>query len=235
MPAPVLAVAGDRPLRLVWRNELGGLTFEVGSGDDRCFVKWTPAGSGLNLAGEVERLSWAVRFTPVPRVLDYGADDTGAWMLSLALPGDSAVSPRWKAHPEPAIRAIGVGLRALHDRLPVAECPFRWSVADRVERARGAGIQVPEDVVVAPSVDRLVVCHGDACSPNTLIDDDGRWSGHVDMDTLGVADRWADLAVATMSAGWNYGPGWEGILLEAYGIAPDPERTSYYRRLWNLT
>ena len=45
-----------------------------------------------------------------------------------------------------------------------------------------------------PPVDRLVVCHGDACAPNTLLTDDGRWSGHVDLGQLGVADRWADLA-----------------------------------------
>ena len=80
----------------------------------------------------------------------------------------------------------------------------------------------------------LVVCHGDACAPNTLIGADGRWSAHVDFDCLGVADRWADLAVATWSTEWNYGPGWEGELLAAYGIGPDSERTAYYRLLWDL-
>jgi kanamycin kinase len=49
-----------------------------------------------------------------------------------------------------------------------------------------------------------------------------------------VADRWADLAVATWSLGWNYGPGWDATLLDAYGVAPDPERTAYYRLLWEL-
>ena len=49
-----------------------------------------------------------------------------------------------------------------------------------------------------------------------------------------MADRWADLAVATWSTTWNYGPGWETPLLEAYGVAPDPERTRYYRLLWDL-
>jgi kanamycin kinase len=79
------------------------------------------------------------------------------------------------------------------------------------------------------------VCHGDACAPNTLLADDGSWLAHVDLGTLGVADRWADLAVATYSTLWNYGPGFEEPLLEAYGIAPDAERTDFYRRLWDAT
>ena len=40
-----------------------------------------------------------------------------------------------------------------------------------------------------PLIDRLVVCHGEACTPNTLIDVDGRCSGHVDLSSLGTADR----------------------------------------------
>ncbi|MCP5026589.1 MAG: aminoglycoside 3'-phosphotransferase, partial [Actinomycetia bacterium] len=58
--------------------------------------------------------------------------------------------------------------------------------------------------------------------------------GHVDLGSLGVADRWADLAIATWSTVWNYGPGWEDVLLEAYGIDSDPRRTEYYRLLWGL-
>ncbi len=85
-----------------------------------------------------------------------------------------------------------------------------------------------------PPIDRLVVCHGDPCTPNTLIDADGRCSGHVDLASLGTADRWADLAVATWSTEWNYGPGWEDTFLQAYAIEPDPERTAFYRALWDL-
>jgi aminoglycoside phosphotransferase len=43
-----------------------------------------------------------------------------------------------------------------------------------------------------------------------------------------------DLAVATWSVDWNYGPQWESLLLSAYGIDPDPDRTRYYRLLWDL-
>ena len=85
-----------------------------------------------------------------------------------------------------------------------------------------------------PPVDELVVCHGDSCAPNTMLTDDGHWSGHVDLGALGVADRWADLASATWRATWNYGPGWETVLLYAYGVAPDPRRTRYYRLLYDL-
>ena len=48
---------------------------------------------------------------------------------------------------------------------------------------------------------------------------------------LGLADQWADLGIATWNATLNYGPGWEDLLLDAYGVAPDAARTRYYRLL----
>jgi kanamycin kinase len=99
-----------------------------------------------------------------------------------------------------------------------------------------AALTVPEVLARLddrPEPDRLVVCHGDACAPNTLLSEDGSCAGHVDLGSLGVADRWADLAVASWSTGWNYGPGWERTLLDAYGVGPDPVRTAYYRLLWD--
>jgi len=63
---------------------------------------------------------------------------------------------------------------------------------------------------------------------------DGTFAAHVDLGSLGVADRWADLAVAAWSTEWNYGPGYDRVLYDAYGIAPDPERIAYYRLLWYL-
>ena len=88
---------------------------------------------------------------------------------------------------------------------------------------------------VTEEIDVLVVCHGDACCPNTLIGDDGVWIGHVDFGQLGLGDRWADIAVASWSTEWNYGPGWEDALIDAYGVEPDRERLAYYRALWDAT
>ncbi|GGL03916.1 aminoglycoside 3'-phosphotransferase [Mangrovihabitans endophyticus] len=253
MPDAVRTLTRGRPARAVWCNLLGGTTFEVGSGSERFFVKFAPAGSGLPLAREAARLRWARPYTPVPRVLDTGADETGTWLVTAALTGRSAVDPRWLGDPGPAVAAIGAGLRALHDALPVAGCPYTWmaehrlSVAHRLAADRHyddwdwhrdfAHLTIDEALVRAkeiPPVDRLVVCHGDACAPNTLVADDGAWTGHVDMAALGVADRWADLAVASWSLEWNYGPGWAPAFFHAYGVDPDPVRIGYYRLLWEL-
>ncbi|QIG39252.1 aminoglycoside 3'-phosphotransferase [Microbacterium sp. 4R-513] len=232
VPGQVRALARGADLRPVWLNEIGGVTFRTSDGRH---IKHSPRNLETSFADEAERLDWAVRYIPVPRVLEHGGDGTHEWIVTETVPGESAVAPRWVAEPATAVRAIGEGLRALHDALPVAECPFDWSVTSRLTNAAGRGIQVPDRLREPPTIDALVVCHADACSPNTLIGDDGRWVAHVDLGALGVADRWADLAVASMSTEWNYGPGWDGALLAAYGIEPDTERIDYYRELWNAT
>jgi aminoglycoside phosphotransferase len=184
VPAPVEAVAAGRPARQVWRNMVGGRTFEIGASADRCFVKWTPVASGINLADEASRMRWAASYTTVPQVIGLGADDAGSWLITSALPGERATSPRWKAEPATAVAAIGAGLRAMHDALPVADCPFSWMATGRLADARHRagegrldpglwhdehqplGIEHALDLLAhIPPADRLVVCHGDTCSP----------------------------------------------------------------------
>lgn len=208
-------MAEGHAVRPVWRNALGGVTYEVDSPGGRRFVKWAPAGSGFDLRAEMARLRWAVDFTPVPRVLRDGADPGGEWMMTAALPGSNAVADRWLADPRAAATAIGAGLRALHERLPVEGCPFSWSVQDRLRAVRG---------------------HVRRRDPARWHPDHAGLSPARAMSRLnGVADRWADLAVATWSLEWNYGSGWQPTLLEAYGVAPDPQRISYYRLLYDLS
>ena len=65
----------------------------------------------------------------------------------------------------------------------------------------------------------------------------GAFSGHVDLGDLGVADRWADLAIATLSLDWNFPTagqrGFQEVLLDAYGVTSDIDRIEYYRRAWD--
>jgi kanamycin kinase len=216
VPEVVEAIAAGRPVTAVWLNELGGVTFSIGAGSD--YVKVYPSAHAALLVAEAHRLAWAGRYVSVPKVLSSGP----GWLHTAGIPARSAVDPLWVDHPRTAARAIGIGLRHLHDTLPVGDCPF------------GRPSWVPAD---APPADRLVVCHGDACAPNTLMADDGSFRGHVDLADLGVADRWADLAIASMSLDWNYpsegNDDFAAVLFDAYGVTPDTGRIAYYRRSWD--
>ncbi|GAS89222.1 aminoglycoside 3'-phosphotransferase [Mycolicibacterium brisbanense] len=255
VPDVVTALAGDATLTPVWRNELGGLTFRLdGTDGATAYVKWVAAGTPeIDLIAEAERLTWAQTRVAVPPVLDHGTDADGAWLITAAVPGRSAVDPHWAGRAADVAAGIGRGLRLLHDALPVDACPFDWGIERRLRRAdeRIAAGEGPADwfpehrhldrdeararLDAPPAVDRLVVCHGDACVPNTLLHDDATFAAHVDLGSLGVADRWADLAVASWSLGWDFGPGFDDVLYGAYGIEPDPDRIAYYRLLYDLT
>ena len=198
-------------------------------------MKWNPAGSGESLAEEARRIRWLAGRFPAPEVVGSGDDASGEWLATRAIHARSAVASPWLERPDVAVRAIAEGLRRLHEGLDPATCPFDWSVGRRLAEAHAAGHPIPDELAAPPPVDRLVVCHGDPCAPNTLIDDDGAFRAIVDLGRLGVADRWADLAVVSMSLEWNYGPGFESLFFGAYGIEPDPVRVAYYCALWNTT
>jgi kanamycin kinase len=222
VPGVVLELAGDRAAELVWRNELGRLTFRIG---DR-YVKWNPSSTGVDLALERVRLEWLAGRHPAPRVLAYGEDSTAQWMVTEAVCGRSAVGDAWRARRPEAIRAIAAGLRALH-AVAIDDVPPAWASEVWVGRT-------PASIGPRPPIDDPVLVHGDACAPNTLIGDDGVWTGNVDFGDLAIGDRWADLAIASMSLDWNFGEGHQDELFDAYGIEPDAERIAYYRALWHL-
>ncbi len=225
VPAAVIELAGGDAPELAWRNELDGLTFRLGER----FLKWSPRSAGIDLTRERERLDWLRGRHPVPRVLDFGEDVDGQWMLKAALPGTNATNDHWRARPADAIRAIAAGLQALH-AVPIDEVPERWAMESWTGRRSTA---VETERGPRPPLDDPVLVHGDACAPNTLALPDGTWTGHVDLGDAAIGDRWADLAVASMSLDWNYGPGHQDEFFAAYGVARDEARIRWYRALWH--
>jgi kanamycin kinase len=222
VPGIVRALAGESEPELVWRNKLGGLTFRLGGR----FIKWNPASTGIDLEREHIRLQWLSERHPAPKPVEYGADADGQWLLTEALPGDLAVGNKWRARRPEAIRAIAMGLRTIH-AISIADFPAEWAAQVWVGRQ-------PSHLGARPPIIDPVLVHGDACAPNTLISDDGVWTGNVDFGDLGVGDRWADLAIASMSLDWNFGEGHQQELFDAYAIEVDAERIRYYRALWDL-
>lgn len=221
-PAVVALAARLRPdiaPEPLWRNQLGGLTVALGD----AVLKHVPAAvlrehpAEPTPLDEAVRLNWIGDRHPVPRVLDAGADDDGQWLVTARIDATTAVAERWRAEPRATVRALGAALRRLHDTLPVDGCPWR----------------LPDALLAATPAPDLVISHGDACAPNTLLDARGRFAAHVDLGALTVADRHLDLAVGLQSLEWNYGPGWEAEYLASYGLDADPARLADWRAWWN--
>ena len=158
VPEIVDCIAGGRPVVAVWVNELGGVTFQVGSGAARRFVRclrppgriWGTSRLRGLVAGAIGcagrhgmfgcRACWArVRLRCTPRGCVAGRRSTRT--------GWPTRGPQ---------RAMGRRVAAARPAA-VDDCPFG----------------PPPWVTDSLPIDRLVVCHGDACAPNTLIDDDG--------------------------------------------------------------
>ena len=146
------------------------------------------------------------------------------------------------ADPARLVPILARGLAAFHAAAPVDACPFDFRVDNARSRTRAdgsaIGIAKPTDLHpehahltldaalaelerLAPESEDLVVCHGDYCFPNVLLDERGAITGYVDLGELGVADRWWDIAIGAWSTTWNIGPGWEELFYESYGIEPD--------------
>lgn len=218
------------------------------------FAKIDLEDSYPTLEGEAERMRWAAAFLPVPSVVTVDRFDDCTVLITEGMPGRDGMDPEWRGDLPALVSAFGKGLAAFHRSVDETLCPFRFALDAAMEHIHhrvDTGLIRPTrefehefahltlDAALtmlhecAPATEDLVVCHGDYCPPNTLLCD-GRVTGYVDLGELGVADRWRDIAIGSWSTGWSFGPEFEALFYESYGIAPDPERIRFYRLLWAL-
>ncbi|GAA1967249.1 APH(3') family aminoglycoside O-phosphotransferase [Amycolatopsis minnesotensis] len=214
--------------------------------------------AGFDVASEADRLDWlGARGIPAARVVDSGEKDGIAWLVSTAVPGRTAADDWTPVQRDAVVDAVADFTRALH-ALPVAECPFDRSLAVTVPDARhaaGNGLVDLDDLddersgwsaarlvaeleAALPAVEDPVVCHGDLCLPNVLLDPSTfEVTGLIDVGRLGVADRYADLALITRSLladdlNPQFDARFADRFLARYGEAPvDLARLDFYRLL----
>jgi kanamycin kinase len=213
----------------------------------------TGAAWSSTLRHESERTIWAAPYLPVPVVVALEQLGDTTVLVTKGLPGRDATDPTWRSDLPALVRALGLGLRAFHEAVSEEWCPFRFDLARALahveERVRTNGIRgrkfhdehanltpataLAELESLAPPDEDLVVCHGNFCAPNVVLQD-WRATGFVDLGELGAADRWWDVAVGAWSVGWNFGKELEPLFYESYGIAPDPLRIRFFRLLYDL-
>jgi aminoglycoside phosphotransferase len=213
--------------------------------------------TGYDLGAEAERLCWLAKVgIPTPEVVEYDISEDCAWLVTTAVPGRSAAED-WPADQRTnVIDAVAGFTRSLHD-LPIEDCPYERNLAvimpaadhavrqhlvdlDRLDPAYAGWTPqrlLDEAYATVPASEALVVCHGDLCLPNVLLDPDTlRVTGLIDVGRLGRADRYADLALATRSIASaqnpQYGVHHADRYLTHYGVEQaDTNRVTFYRLL----
>jgi kanamycin kinase len=217
------------------------------------FLKVVRKGSFPSAEAEAQRAMWARAHVPVPEILRSGVTADATWFLSGAITGNDATDERFRSDVPGLIRRLAVALRQVHS-IPADGCPFSFQLDAALQHARqrlrhgeidpardfhvehadlSADAAVRKLAATRPATEDLVVCHGDYCVPNILFHDN-TLAGFVDLGELGIADRWWDLAVATWSLTWNFGPGYESLFLDSYGVDFDEPRCQYYRLLYDV-
>lgn len=223
------------------RNSVEGWRLRQPGWPDRV-LKRQPATWDRGLDAELARLEWLEREAPLlraPRPLAFAGGDT-CYLLTTALDGVGAADllATEAAAGLPAL--LGQALRELH-RVAPARCPFDAGLdveiaaaVRRVGEGRADGAVLAEIRARRPTVEHVVVTHGDLCLPHVLVDQSGR-GGLVELASLGLASPWRDLAVAARSLRAGVGEDAVGAFLRAYGIEPDAERLAFYELLDDLT
>lgn len=213
------------------------------------------------LARERDRIQWlSANGIPGPAVLDWQADGDHALLVTSAVrgvPADAVSSTElWRAWP-----SIAEAVRQLH-ALPA--CPFRRDLARMFALAQdvvGRGAVNPEFLPVeqqdtppdellarlAADLDswlareELVVCHGDLCLPNIVLEPGTfAFAGFVDLGRLGLADRYADISLLLANSRETWPDEAQAAAADEafarhYGITLDAPRQRFYLHLDPLT
>ncbi len=147
-----------------------------------------------DLTGERDRLAWLRGRWPVPRVAGFFHEQGDDWLVTHEVQGVPLYHASVGWTPDRVAGKLGEILRGLH-ATDASGCPFG---------ARKAG---------------HVLIHGDYCLPNVLVAS-GELSGLVDVGLSGLGNPEVDLAAGVWTLQYNYGKGFAGTFLNAYGWPP---------------
>jgi aminoglycoside phosphotransferase len=221
-------------------------------GEPSYYLKIAAYPNQQELLAEKERLVWLQRRLPVPVVHSWNTDIKRSYLLLSEIQGLMSCDAAFKQDMPTLVRLLGAGMRMIH-AVDIRHCPFDQRLTVKIESARQrveAGLVDETDfdeqrqgmraeelfhrlIERQPSQEDLVFTHGDYCLPNIFIDaSHTHINGFIDWGRAGIADRYQDLALATRSLTYNFGPGWEALLWEAYGLEKvDQDKIEFYQLL----
>lgn len=244
LPEPLARIVGERRWERDAVGEAGGEIYRLHAPGVRdLYLKRGSGDVASDVVDEMVRARWLAAHLDVPAVRGFVPDETGAWLLTEALPGRTAYQCLQDDPADRAaiVEALADHLRRLH-AIPLDRCPYDSSLPVRMARAWGRVERGEVDVDdfdddhagwtamavwteingLLPIVADPVVTHGDYSLDNVLMVD-GRVTGCIDLGRVGVADRYQDLAILANCLD-EFDPTLRRRFFAAYGIDPPDER-----------
>lgn len=220
--------------------------------------------SSESMATQVQMMQWLDGKIPVPQVLAYEIEDGKSYLLMSKIGGKMSCDTYYLEHPQILLEALACGLKMLWE-VDIKECP---RVRDLDVALKEARFQVENNLVDLDNVEpntfgedgfespkhllewleshrssfEPVISHGDFCLPNVFLEN-GHIKGFIDLDKMGVGDKWNDIALCYRSLKHNFDGTYGGkvyedfqpdMLFEKLGIEPDWEKINYYLLLDEL-
>lgn len=225
-------------------GESGGVVFRLTApGRPALYLKLGTGRVADDITAELARLELLAGRLPVPAVRLFVRAPEDAYLLTTAVPGQSAYE-YLISHPDrraETVESLAHFLRVVHS-LPLADCPFHAGHDLRLAAARRnleAGLVDTDDfdeeregwtaeqvwsemTGLLPLTFDRVVTHGDFSLGNVLVED-GRVTGCIDVGRAGAADPYQDLAILWHNLA-EFGEAAQRALWPAYGIRDPDER-----------
>lgn len=206
----------------------------------------------------VNMMRWLDGKVPVPKVICYEEDSEFQYLLMSRITGKMSCDEEFLSQPQILTKKLAEALNMLWS-VDISDCPRIISLDSELKEARyrvennlvdiknaepntfgEGGFKDPADLLDwlyenKPDYEP-VLSHGDLCLPNIFIDGD-RISGFIDLNDIGIADKWKDIALCYRSLRWNAEGAYGGkvypdvrssMLFEALGIKPDMDKIRYY-------
>lgn len=206
-------------------------------------------------------LKWLENKMKVPKVYFDIEEDGMYYLVMEMLPGQMGQYGFMQLPTEDMIKLYANEIKKWHS-IDYHDFPHVNTLTDKIEHTRynvkhhlvkeqyferelqgKTGQEVFDEMMACyPKDFDLVLCHGDVCMPNFMIDN-GKVTGWIDVVGCGVNDRYLDIAIALRTLRFNFE--WLNkkfdnkdmkLFLDTYGIEKlDKEKVKFYILLDELT
>ena len=206
----------------------------------------------------VRMMRWLEGKLPIPKVICYEEDSLYQYLLMSRITGKMSCDEEFMSQPEILTKKLAEAIKMLW-RVDISDCPRIRSLDLELEEAKirvennlidmenaepntfgAGGFKDPKELLSwlfenKPDYEP-VLSHGDLCLPNIFIDGE-KISGFIDLNDIGIGDKWKDIALCYRSLRWNAEGTYGGkvypdvrssMLFEALGIEPDMNKIRYY-------